>query len=337
MEAQRLRTPCADFATIARRVADSTTTGPARAAAAAVLHCAARARRRRGGEGPRAARQLRPRQPRGRAAGARDRGGAAGRRGRAIATATPPFRGLPELKEAIAARYRDVYGVELDPAREVAVVPGTKTALVELCLVLAERGDTILLPDPGYPDYFSAVALADAHARDASRRPSPILGAGRRASTSTTPRTRARSPRRKASSRRRSSTARSSSTTSPTATSSSTAASRRASSPRPARKEVGVELFSMSKSYGMAGWRLGFVVGNAEIVERINLLQDHNRAGRLPRRPGGRDRGADRAAGLRRRAPRALRGAPRPRARRAAGSARSARARSTSGSSSRTG
>ena len=35
----------------------------------------------------------------------------------------------------------------------------------------------------------------------------------------------------------------------------------------------------MSKSYGMAGWRLGFVVGNAEIVERINLLQDHNRAG----------------------------------------------------------
>jgi aminotransferase len=38
-------------------------------------------------------------------------------------------------------------------------------------------------------------------------------------------------------------------------------------------------MFSMSKSYGMAGWRLGFVVGNAEIVERIDLLQDHARAG----------------------------------------------------------
>ena len=38
-------------------------------------------------------------------------------------------------------------------------------------------------------------------------------------------------------------------------------------------------MFSMSKSYGMAGWRLGFVVGNAEIVERINLLNDHARAG----------------------------------------------------------
>jgi aminotransferase len=44
-------------------------------------------------------------------------------------------------------------------------------------------------------------------------------------------------------------------------------------------KEAGVELFSMSKSYGMAGWRLGFVIGNAELVERLNLLQDHARAG----------------------------------------------------------
>lgn len=35
----------------------------------------------------------------------------------------------------------------------------------------------------------------------------------------------------------------------------------------------------MSKTYGMAGWRLGFVLGNAEIVERLDLLQDHARAG----------------------------------------------------------
>ena len=38
-------------------------------------------------------------------------------------------------------------------------------------------------------------------------------------------------------------------------------------------------MFSMSKTYGMAGWRLGFVVGNAEIVSRINLLNDHVRVG----------------------------------------------------------
>ena len=48
-----------------------------------------------------------------------------------------PFRGLPRMNEAIAARYRDVYGVELDPEREVAIVPGTKTAVVELGLAPA--------------------------------------------------------------------------------------------------------------------------------------------------------------------------------------------------------
>ena len=71
-----------------------------------------------------------------------------------------PFAGLPELKEAIASRYRDLYGVTLDPTREVAVVPGSKTALMEFALVSVERGETILLPDPGYADYPSAVALA---------------------------------------------------------------------------------------------------------------------------------------------------------------------------------
>src|ERR671935_2975483 len=73
-----------------------------------------------------------------------------------------PFAGLPELKEAIATRYHDVYGVAVDPTREVAVLPGTKTGLMEFALVAVERGGRILLPDPGYPDYFSAVALAGA-------------------------------------------------------------------------------------------------------------------------------------------------------------------------------
>src|SRR6266508_4963895 len=42
-----------------------------------------------------------------------------------------PFAGLPALKDAIARRYDEVYGVHLDPAREVAVLPGTKTGLME--------------------------------------------------------------------------------------------------------------------------------------------------------------------------------------------------------------
>src|SRR5690349_22431924 len=43
-----------------------------------------------------------------------------------------PIRGLPRTKEAIAGRYRDVYGVDLDPETEVALIPGTKTGIVEL-------------------------------------------------------------------------------------------------------------------------------------------------------------------------------------------------------------
>src|SRR5438046_2958027 len=65
-------------------------------------------------------------------------------------------------RTARAARHLDLYGVELDPAREVAVLPGTKTGLMEFALCAVERGGTIVLPDPGYPDYFSAVALAGA-------------------------------------------------------------------------------------------------------------------------------------------------------------------------------
>jgi aminotransferase len=88
----------------------------------------------------------------------------------ALEVATPavhgyaPFDGQPALREAIAARYRADHGVALDPEREVAVVPGTKTGIMLLCLATAGPGDTIALPDPGYPDYASGVALAGADA-----------------------------------------------------------------------------------------------------------------------------------------------------------------------------
>src|SRR5205085_7455807 len=61
----------------------------------------------------------------------------------------------------------------LDPRREVAVVPGTKTALVEVALAVAERGSTIVLPDPGYADYPSAVALAAARRGSLPVEPEP--------------------------------------------------------------------------------------------------------------------------------------------------------------------
>jgi L-glutamine---4-(methylsulfanyl)-2-oxobutanoate aminotransferase len=71
-----------------------------------------------------------------------------------------PFRGVPELRAAVSKRYRMHYGVEVDSESEVAVLPGTKTAIVELSLVLADKGQTVVLPDPYYPDYPSGPALA---------------------------------------------------------------------------------------------------------------------------------------------------------------------------------
>jgi aminotransferase len=201
-----------------------------------------------------------------------------------------PFRGLPALKEAIAERYRDVYGVEVDPAREVAVVPGSKTALVEVALVLAERGDTILLPDPGYPDYTSAVALAEAREVRVPLDP----GAGWAPELAGAPRAAAvlylNYP-----SNPCAACVPDGAFEDAVAWARETGAAvmhdfaygdlvfdgRQPQSflATPGAKEIGVELFSMSKSYGMAGWRLGFVLGNAEIVARIELLQDHVRAG----------------------------------------------------------
>jgi hypothetical protein len=74
----------------------------------------------------------------------------------------PPFGGRPQLREAIARRYAADHGVQLDPEREVAVVPGTKTGIVLVAVATAGTGDDVLVPDPGYPDYLSGVALAGA-------------------------------------------------------------------------------------------------------------------------------------------------------------------------------
>jgi L-glutamine---4-(methylsulfanyl)-2-oxobutanoate aminotransferase len=198
-----------------------------------------------------------------------------------------PFSGLPELKEAIAERYAGVYGVELDPRREVAVVPGTKTALTEVALVVAERGSKIVLPDPGYADYPSAVALAAAERASLPVEPEPDWEAAPAEGVSLLYLNYPSNP------------------TAAAAPEGVFAAAieyaRRTDAAilhdfaygdlvfdgrRPASflaedgaREVGVELFSMSKSYGMAGWRLGFVLGNAELVRRVELLQDHVRAG----------------------------------------------------------
>jgi aminotransferase len=202
-----------------------------------------------------------------------------------------PFRSLPELRGALAERYRSVYGVELDPDAEVAVVPGTKTAIVELSLVLAEEGQTVVLPDPFYPDYPSGPALAGAEIAYAPLDP----GNGWPPDFSRAPAENVAAVYLNYPSNPAAVAVPNGAFEEAVAYAETTGAaivhdfaygdlvfdgrSPRSFLATPGAKEVGVEMFSMSKSYGMAGWRVGFVVGNAEIVERINLLNDHCRVG----------------------------------------------------------
>jgi len=201
----------------------------------------------------------------------------------------PPFAGLGSVKEAIAQRYASVYGVELDPEREVALLPGTTTALVELALVLAERGERILLPDPGYPDYNSAVALAGAE-----RVALPLADDGRPEWDA--------APREKVAAVYLNYPGNPAAVAAPAGVFEEAIAFADETGAAVVHdfaygdlvfdgrvpesflsvdgaREVGVEMFSLSKSYGMAGWRLGFVIGNADIVARLNLLQEHSRSG----------------------------------------------------------
>lgn len=69
------------------------------------------------------------------------------------------FRGQPEFKQAVADFYQEKYQTTFDPEKEVAVLGGSKTGLVELPLALMNPGDVFLLPDPGYPDYWSGATL----------------------------------------------------------------------------------------------------------------------------------------------------------------------------------
>jgi aminotransferase len=220
-------------------------------------------------------------------------------RAAALETATPavhgypPFGGQADLRAAIAERYRADHGVALDPEREIAVIPGTKTGIMLACLATAGDGDAILLPDPGYPDYLSGAALAGAHvvalplraangfqpdfdeAGEAIASPALIV-----LNYPSNPTGAVEAPG--------------------TFEAAVAFAHERGSwllndmaygflafDEHRARsilevdgaRDVAIELWSASKIYGMAGWRVGFAVGSATLIARIQTLMDHIAAG----------------------------------------------------------
>jgi aspartate/methionine/tyrosine aminotransferase len=70
--------------------------------------------------------------------------------------------GLPELRQAFADWYARWYGVTLDPAKEIQPLVGSKEAILLISLAFLDKGDKVLVPDPGYPTYSSASKLVEA-------------------------------------------------------------------------------------------------------------------------------------------------------------------------------
>ncbi|WP_081755781.1 LL-diaminopimelate aminotransferase [Paucisalibacillus sp. EB02] len=71
-----------------------------------------------------------------------------------------PYDGSKEFREAVAYFYQSHYGVELDPETEVLTLIGSKEGIANLIQAAINPGDTVLIPDPGYPVYKTAVHLA---------------------------------------------------------------------------------------------------------------------------------------------------------------------------------
>jgi LL-diaminopimelate aminotransferase len=195
----------------------------------------------------------------------------------------PSNRGLESFREAVAAFYAERFGVELDPEREVIPALGGKEAVAHVALALLDPGDICLAPEPGYPPYTSGPLFAGAKVHYLPLRAEkdflPDLGAGPDAELLFL-----------------------NYPNNPTGAIADVGFFRRAvdfareqdlvvvhdasyteltfddyRAPSflevPGAKDVGLEIFSLSKGWNMTGWRVGWVAGNPELVEQYRQLK----------------------------------------------------------------
>jgi LL-diaminopimelate aminotransferase len=200
----------------------------------------------------------------------------------------PTNHGSDELREAAAGFYRERFGVELDPASEVVPALGGKEAVGHIALALLDQGGLCLSPDPGYPPYTSGPLFAGAEVHYLPLRAEhgflPDLDA-------IPPDALARAnllfldyPNNPTGAvvepgyfERAVELARTNDlvVVHDNAYSELCFGGYRAPSflETPGAKEVGVEIFSLSKGWNMTGWRAGLVAGNTEVVERYRQLK----------------------------------------------------------------
>ncbi len=198
--------------------------------------------------------------------------------------------GLLNLRREVAARYFRKYGVRLDPEREIVVCLGSKEGFSHMCLALLGPGDTAIVPAPSYPAHTFGVALAGANQilLEASN-PESFLSNVAYTCQQLQPRPKVvvvNYPH------------------NPTTTVVESDFYRELvklatkfgfmvisdlayadvcfdgyQAPSflaaPGAHKVGVELTTMSKGYNMAGWRVGFCCGNAEMVRALATIKTY--------------------------------------------------------------
>ncbi|ACB00169.1 MULTISPECIES: aspartate aminotransferase [Cyanophyceae] len=200
----------------------------------------------------------------------------------------PPFEGTASFRKAIATWYKRRYAVELNPDSEALPLLGSKEGLAHLALAYVNPGDTVLVPSPAYPAHFRGPLIAGAKIHEIILKPEQDWVID----LSSIPEEVAKKAK----------ILYFNYPSNPTT----------ATAPRsffeevvewahkyqvmlvhdlcyaelsfdgykptslleiPGGNEIGVEFHTLSKTYNMAGWRVGFVVGNADIIQGLRTLK----------------------------------------------------------------
>lgn len=77
-----------------------------------------------------------------------------------------PYKGVTELRNGIAGFYEKFYDLKLDPETEILPLMGSKEGIMHISMTFLNPGDEVLLPNPGYPTYSSVSKLLDAQERN---------------------------------------------------------------------------------------------------------------------------------------------------------------------------
>lgn len=198
--------------------------------------------------------------------------------------------GIAGLRKEIAKKYKTKWGVELDPEEEVIVTIGSKEGISHMCLALLGPGDTAVVPDPAFPAHLYAPAMAGANVirlplgndqtfldnlekTIAGLYPTPKLVILNYPHNPTSMTIEPGFWERAIEVCRRHNVM----IMSDYAYGEINFDGYKAPSflAAPGAKEVGVEFTTMSKSFNMAGWRVGFCAGNKEMVKALSTIKGY--------------------------------------------------------------